>query len=72
MANEIFILTKSILPLPDKYRGLRDEEEKFRKRYLDIMMNEDVREIFIKKQKYTAAMRNFLTQRGFLEIELLF
>ena len=48
MANELSILTKSILPLPDKHKGLQDEEEKLRKRYLDITMNEDVKEIFIK------------------------
>jgi len=69
MANELFILTKSVLPLPDKHKGLRDEEEKLRKRYLDIIMNEGIKEVFVKKQKYNAAMRNFLVQRNFLEIE---
>jgi len=69
MANELFILTKSILPLPDKHKGLQDEEEKLRKRYLDVTMNEDVKEIFIKKQKFWAAVRNFLIDRGFLEVE---
>lgn len=69
LAQEIFILTKSILPLPDKHKGLKDEEEKLRKRYLDIIMNPDVKELFIKKQKFWASVRNFLIKRGFLEVE---
>ena len=69
MANELFILTKSILPLPDKHKGLKNEEEKLRKRYLDIIMNEDVKDIFIKKQRFWNAIRTFLSDRGFLEVE---
>ena len=69
MAKELFILTKSILPLPDKYKGLQDEEEKLRKRYLDITMNEDVKEIFIKKQRFWNSVRTFLIDRDFLEVE---
>jgi lysyl-tRNA synthetase, class II len=69
MADELFILTKSILPLPDKHKGLKSEEEKLRKRYLDIIMNGDVKEIFIKKQKFWNSVRTFLMDRGFLEVE---
>lgn len=69
MAQELFILTKSILPLPDKHNGLKDEEEKLRKRYLDIIMNEDVKEIFIKKQRFWNSVRTFLVDRNFLEVE---
>jgi len=69
MAKEIFILTKSILPLPDKHKGLQDEEERLRKRYLDTTMNEDVKDIFIKKQKFWNATRNFLINKEFLEVE---
>ena len=69
MAQELYILTKSILPLPDKHKGLKDEDEKLRKRYLDIIMNEDVKEIFIKKQRFWNTVRNFLSDKGFLEIE---
>ncbi len=69
LAKEIHLLTKSILPLPDKHKGLQDEEEKLRKRYLDIIMNEGVKEIFIKKQKFWASIRNFLIEREFLEVE---
>ena len=69
MAQEFFILTKSILPLPDKHNGLKDEEEKLRKRYLDIIINEDVKEIFIKKQRFWNSVRTFLADRSFLEVE---
>lgn len=69
MASELYILTKSILPLPDKHKGLRSEEEKLRKRYLDIIMNEEVKEIFLKKQRFWNTVRTFLSDRGFLEIE---
>jgi len=69
LVKELFLLTKSILPLPDKYKGLKDEDEKLRKRYLDIIMNEDVKELFLKKQFFWSTMRNFLIKRGFLEFE---
>lgn len=69
MAQELFILTKSIFPLPDKHNGLKDEEEKLRKRYLDIIMNENVKEIFIKKQRFWNSVRTFLIDRNFLEVE---
>lgn len=69
MAKELFILTKSILPLPDKHKGLKDEEEKLRKRYLDIIMDEDIKNIFVKKSKFWNAIRSFLSDRGFLEVE---
>ncbi|MEA3413946.1 MAG: lysine--tRNA ligase [Nanoarchaeota archaeon] len=69
LAQEIFILTKAILPLPDKHKGLQNEEERLRKRYLDIIMNSDIKEIFLQKQKFWSTMRNFLIEKGFLEIE---
>jgi len=69
LASKLFILTKSILPLPDKHHGLQDDEEKLRKRYLDIIMDEEVKNIFIKKQRYNAAIRDFLLERDFLEVE---
>lgn len=69
LVKEMQLLTKSILPLPDKVQGLKDEEEKLRKRYLDIIMNPEVKELFIKKQKYYATIRNFLIEKGFLEVE---
>ncbi|NPE27011.1 lysine--tRNA ligase [Methanococcoides sp. SA1] len=69
MASRIDILTKAVLPLPDKHKGLKDEEEKLRKRYLDIIMNGDVREMFVKKAKFWNSMRGFLIEKGFLEVE---
>ena len=69
LVKNLTILTKSILPLPDKHNGLKNEEERLRKRYLDVIMNSEVKEMFIKKQKFWATMRNFLIEKGFLEIE---
>ncbi len=69
LVKELQILTKSILPLPDKHKGIQDEEEKLRKRYLDIITDEEVKELFIKKQKFWATIRNFLIDKGFLEVE---
>jgi lysyl-tRNA synthetase, class II len=63
------ILSKSLLPLPEKFHGLKDEEEKLRKRYLDIIMNPEVKEIFIKKSKFWSTIRGFLLEKGFLEVE---
>jgi lysyl-tRNA synthetase class 2 len=63
------ILTKSLRPLPDKWRGLQDEEEKLRKRYLDILFNPEVKEMVEKKAIFWNAVREFHVQRGFLEVE---
>lgn len=64
------ILSKALLPLPEKWHGLKDAEEKFRKRYLDILINPEVKEMFFKKAKFWEATRNFLKNKGFLEVEL--
>ncbi len=69
LVKEFELLTKSILPLPDKVHGLKDDEERLRKRYLDVIMNPEVKEMFIKKQKFWSTIRNFLIERGFLEVE---
>ncbi|MBL7058849.1 lysine--tRNA ligase [Candidatus Pacearchaeota archaeon] len=69
LANKIFLLTKSILPLPNKWQGLKDEEEKLRKRYLDILMSPEIRELFLKKEKFWKTMRDFLNKKGFTEVE---
>ena len=52
LVEKIKLLSKSILPLPDKQKGIQNDEERYRKRYLDILMNEEVKEIFIKKSKF--------------------
>ncbi|MCT4612958.1 MAG: lysine--tRNA ligase [Clostridia bacterium] len=62
-------LTKSLKPLPEKFHGISDEETKFRKRYLDIIMDREVRDIFLKKQKFWSTARNFLIENDFLEVE---
>ncbi len=63
------ILSKAILPLPEKWHGLQDEEERLRKRYLDILMNPEIKNIFIKRGKIINAMREFMEKNGFIEIE---
>jgi lysyl-tRNA synthetase class 2 len=67
--SEFQILTKSLLPLPEKWHGLKDVELRYRKRYLDLIANPDVRETFIKRTQIITAVRSFLNTRGFLEVE---
>ena len=69
LVKKIELLSKSILPLPEKWHGLQDEEEKLRKRYLDILMNDEIRDMFIKKAKFWNTIRKFLLGKGFLEVE---
>ena len=61
--------SKSLLPLPEKWHGIKDDDERYRKRYLDILMNNDLRDLFIKKAKFWDVTRNFLKEKGFLEVE---
>lgn len=63
------ILTKALLPLPEKWHGLSDVEERYRKRYLDVLMNPEAKEKFIKRSVIIKAMREFLDNEGFLEVE---
>jgi lysyl-tRNA synthetase, class II len=63
------MLAKSILPLPEKWHGLKDEDERFRRRYLDLIFNKDVRERFEIKAKIIKAIRSFLDNEGFIEVE---
>lgn len=65
----ITLLTKSIYPLPEKWHGIQDEEERYRKRYLDIAMNPEMRAMFQRKSKFWQTMRQFLLDRGFMEVE---
>ncbi len=69
LAKNIELLSKSILPLPEKWHGLSDKEERYRKRYLDLIMNPEIKEIFIKRSKIISAIREFLDSRGFLEVD---
>lgn len=63
------LLTKSLRPLPDKWHGLQDEEEKLRKRYLDILTNPELKELIRRRARFWQSMREFLVERGFLEVE---
>jgi lysyl-tRNA synthetase class 2 len=69
IAKEITMLTKSVLPLPDKWHGITDDEERLRKRYLDVLMNKEIKEMFIRKSTFWNTIRTFLLERGFLEVE---
>ncbi|MDD5192875.1 MAG: lysine--tRNA ligase, partial [Candidatus Nanoarchaeia archaeon] len=69
LVKKLELLTKSILPLPEKWHGLQDKEERYRKRYLDLIMNPEVKQVFEKRQKVFDAIREFLTSRGFLEVQ---
>lgn len=62
-------LTKSLNPLPEKFHGLQDKELRYRQRYVDLIMNEDVRQTFIKRSQIINTIRNFLLDEGFLEVE---
>ncbi len=63
------MVAKSLLPLPDKYHGLKDEEERFRKRYLDLLGRDELREMFKRKEKFWDVTRNYLKAQGFTEVE---
>ena len=63
------VLSKGLHPLPDKWHGLTDVEKRYRQRYVDLVMNEDVRNIFITRSRVVAEMRRFCDAQGFLEVE---
>ncbi len=63
------ILTKSLRPIPSEFYGLSDVEERYRKRYLDTLLNEDVKEKFVKRSKIITALREFYDKNGYLEVE---
>jgi lysyl-tRNA synthetase, class II len=67
--EEITFLAKDLLPLPEKWHGLADVELRYRQRYLDLFVNPEVREVFIKRSKLVQAIRRFLDARGYIEVE---
>lgn len=69
LVYSVKILAKSLLPLPDKWYGLEDKEIRFRKRYLDLLMNDDVRARFVTRSKIIREMRNIMEREGFIEVE---
>ena len=68
-AETFRILTKSILPLPEKWHGLTDVETRYRQRYLDLIVNQDVCDVFRKRSQIITLMREFMTSRSYLEVE---
>jgi lysyl-tRNA synthetase class 2 len=68
-ASDFELLAKSLRPLPEKWHGLRDKETRYRQRYVDLFVNLDVREIFLKRSAIISHMRKFLDGRGFVEVE---
>lgn len=68
-AKELTLLSKSLQILPEKFHGLQDTDTRYRQRYLDLIMNQDSREVFIKRSKIIKEIRDFLYQRGFMEVD---
>lgn len=67
--QQVRLLTKSLRPLPDKHHGLTDTEQRYRQRYVDLLVNEEVRETFRVRSQIISTIRHFLAERGFLEVE---
>ncbi|WP_019536376.1 lysine--tRNA ligase [Paenibacillus ginsengihumi] len=68
-ANEVEVMSKSLLPLPEKYHGLKDVELRYRQRYVDLIMNPEVQQTFIARSRIIQSMRRYLDSRGYLEVE---
>ena len=68
-AKEMVLLTKSLRPLPEKFHGLKDTELRYRQRYLDLIVNPEVKETFIKRSKIIKELRRILEEEGYLEVE---
>ena len=69
LVDELKLLCKSMRPLPEKFHGLKDPEKRYRMRYLDLIMNSDVRDIFIKRSRIIQAIRKYFLDNDFLEVE---
>jgi len=67
--SDVVVLTKSLLPLPDKFHGLKDVETRYRQRYVDLIVNPDVQKTFITRSRIIQSMRRYLDDRGYLEVE---
>ena len=68
-AQEIILLSKCLKPLPDKWHGLQDMDLRYRQRYLDMIVNPQVRDVFVKRSKIITAIRSFMDARGYLEVD---
>ena len=69
LADKLVLLAKATRPLPEKFHGFKDPEKRYRQRYVDLIMNGDVRRIFITRSRVVQAIRTFFLQRDFLEVE---
>ncbi len=67
--SKLRLLTKSLRPLPDKFHGMADQEQKYRQRYVDLITDEDARARFVARSKAISSIRNFMVEHGFLEVE---
>ncbi len=69
IAKKFQLVAKALRPLPEKFHGLKDPEKRYRQRYLDLIMNEETKDIFIKRSRTISAMRTFFEDNGFMEVE---
>ena len=69
LATALKLLSKAMRPLPEKFHGLKDPEKRYRQRYIDLIMNADVRDIFVKRSRTIESVRSYLLERDFLEVE---
>ena len=68
-ASEVILLSKSLLPLPEKFHGLKDTELRYRQRYVDLIVNPEVKDTFLKRSAIIKEIRNYLDNKGFLEVD---
>ncbi len=68
-AHAIELLAKSLMPLPEKYHGLKDTDTRYRQRYVDLIANPEVKEVFVKRSRIISCIRSFLDSRGYIEVE---
>ena len=67
--EKVTLLSKSLLPLPEKYHGLKDTDARYRQRYVDLIVNPEVKDVFVKRSKIISAIREYLDSHAFLEVE---
>lgn len=69
LAESFKLLSKSVRPLPEKFHGIKDPEKRYRQRYLDLIMNEKTRQVFLKRSQIVSSVRAFFEKKGFMEVE---